>query len=115
MKNAFVDKKVLALVDNLLVNLFYTDKMSNQKDAKNEEIYDHNYVTEKLVERNGHWEIYLVFSSMRKPFLFHTRKVAVYASKKKAQLSAEYFRRRAHRNINGPINLGNKDYKVCSN
>ncbi len=72
-------------------------------------------VIENIVQRDGMWEIQLVFAYYLAPCQLIKRCVCRYTNKDKAELSAWYMRRLAGKDQRGTLEVNIDDFNLCIN
>lgn len=72
-------------------------------------------VIDNVVERNGNWDVYLVFAHVFNPMKMIKKKITKCTSLKKAELTANYMRRQAAKDQRGTLRLNDSMFKSCNN
>ncbi|MEQ8553098.1 MAG: hypothetical protein RIC06_24445 [Cyclobacteriaceae bacterium] len=72
-------------------------------------------VIENVVERNGNWDVYLVFAHINNPLKLIKRKITRCTTLKKAELSANFMRRLAAKDQRGTLKIEGSLFNYCSN
>ena len=72
-------------------------------------------VVDNVVERNGNWDIYLVFAHVLDPMKFIKRKITRCTTVKKAKLTANYMRRLAAKDQRGTLRVNSAYFDNCKN
>ena len=86
------------------LNLFHSDKW----------LLD-SAVIDRIVKRNGNWDIYLIFAYVLDPFKMIRKKITSCTSLQKAKLSANYMRRLAAKDQRGTLRLDDSSFFNCNN
>lgn len=101
---------------NLLNNQHFTEKPGLEADMNflaDDLWLKDTAVIEGVVERNGLWEIQLVFAHYKEPQKLIIRAIDRYTDKKKALLSAGYMRRLAAKDQRGTLRVNIQDFNLC--
>ncbi len=72
-------------------------------------------VIDHVVERNGNWDVYLVFAHVDDPFKIIKKKITRCTSLQKAMLSANYMKRQAAKDQRGTLRLDEAYFQNCDN
>lgn len=72
-------------------------------------------VIEHIRQRDGNWEIALVFAYVWFPLKFIRRKITTYFTEQKANINASYMRRLAAKDQRGTLSVDRKHFKHCLN
>ncbi|MEP0985092.1 hypothetical protein [Ekhidna sp.] len=72
-------------------------------------------VIDNVVERNGNWDVFLVFAHVTDPMKLIKRKITRFTSIKKAELAANYMRRLAAKDQRGTLKVRNAAFLNCNN
>lgn len=86
------------------LNLFYSDEW----------LLD-SAVIENVSERNGNWDVYLVFAWVLNPMKLIKRKITRCITLSKAELYANYMRRLAAKDQRGTLQVDGKNFRNCLN
>lgn len=72
-------------------------------------------VVDNVIERNGNWDIYLVFAYVGNPLKLIKRRITRCITIKKANLTANYMRRLAAKDQRGTLKIDCSSFKNCDN
>ena len=72
-------------------------------------------VIDNVTERNGNWDVYLVFAHVVDPMKLIKRKITRCTTLKKAELAAGYMRRLAAKDQRGTLKIDGATFKNCEN
>lgn len=86
------------------LNLFYSDEW----------LLD-SAVIENVTERNGNWDIYLVFAHIVDPLKLIKRKITKCTTLKRAELTANHMRRLAAKDQRGTLKIDDSIFLSCNN
>ncbi|MEM9918320.1 MAG: hypothetical protein AAF990_09515 [Bacteroidota bacterium] len=101
---------------NLLNNQHFTDQPGQESDMEflsDDWWLRDTAVIEMVIQREGMWEIQLVFAHYQEPHKLIKRVISRYTSKRKAELSAWYMRRLAAKDQRGTLKVNLDDFKLC--
>ncbi len=118
MDNFHLDGNAYNELLNLLNNQHFTDKpafCSDMEFLSDDWWLRDTAVIENIVNRDGMWEIQLVFAHYQEPQKLIKRVISRYPSKDKAELNAWYMKRLAAKDQRGTLRVDLKDFGLCSN
>ncbi|MDW3197082.1 MAG: hypothetical protein R8G66_32185 [Cytophagales bacterium] len=72
-------------------------------------------VIENVIERNGNWDIYLVFAHVSDPLKLIKRKITRCTTLKRAELTANFMRRQAAKDQRGTLRIDASIFHSCDN
>ena len=72
-------------------------------------------VVDNVIERNGNWDVYLVFAHVSDPLKLIKKKITRCTTIKKAELAANYMRRLAAKDQRGTLKIDSTTFKSCEN
>ena len=114
--DSFLDNKAYDELLNLLNNQHFIDIPGLESDmgflADDLWLKD-SAVIEKIVRRDGFWEIQLLFVHYQEPTKFIKRNITRFTNRKKADLTANYMRRLAAKDQRGTLKVDLDDFNLC--
>lgn len=106
------------LLKSINTGLLYNDVKADEKDMgfiKDDTWLSETSVIEQIAQRNGLWQIDLLFAYQKEPLRFIIRKISSHTSYKQAALLGSIFRRQAAKDQRGTITLDVDVLQINSN
>lgn len=118
MKNVELSRRVYNEMLNVLNNQHAVDSKAEAGDMRflsDDDWLRDSAVIERIVSRQGMWEIQLVFAHNRLPNKLIKRIITRNTSLKRAQIFATYMRRLAAKDQRGTLEVNLQDFGLCTN
>lgn len=116
MSEYYLDDEVYQSVLELLNNQHFVENKGNDSDLtflSDDWWLRDTAVSERIVKRNGMWEIHLVFAHYLHPNQLITRVISKHTDKCKAELNAWYMKRLAAKDQRGTLKINIEDFGLC--
>ena len=117
-QNVYIDKKCYESLMDVMNVQYFSDLKGEPHDLdlffRDDWLLD-SAVIDNVVERNGNWDVYLVFAHVLNPMKMIKKRITRCTSLKRAELSANYMRRLAAKDQRGTLILEESYFKCCNN
>lgn len=115
MKRFQLDDNAYNELLNLLNNQHFTERsgmVSDMNFLSDDEWLKDTAVIDNIVQREGMWEVQLVFAHYQSPLKLIKRVITKFTDFRKAELSATYMRRLAAKDQRGTLAVSLDDFKL---
>lgn len=116
MKKFHLDSEAYNELLNVLNNQHFTEQSGDVTDMEflSDDFWLRDTaVIERLVKRDGMWEIQLIFAHFKDPKKLIKRSISRFSDKRKAELNAHYMCRLAAKDQRGTLKVNLNDFNLC--